>query len=174
MMIGSPWPDYEGGWTNDLSLGSFDLSAFVQFSQGNEIRNGFRTYADQFGSYGDNNTARALNRWTPTNTDTNEPRAIWGDPNQNTRNSSRFIEDGSYVRLKNFVLGYTLPTDLIGQFGLSRARVYLQGQNVFTRTNFGGWDPEVNSAGASESTFGWDFYAMPQLRTFTIGFNVGL
>ena len=132
-MIGSPWPDYEGGWTNDLSLGSLDLSAFVQFSQGNDIRNGFRTYADQFGSYGDNNTARALNRWTPTHTNTNEPRAVWGDPNQNTRDSSRFIEDGSYVRLKNVVLGYTLPTGLIGQFGLRTARVYVQGQNVFTQ-----------------------------------------
>ena len=173
-MIGSPWPDYEGGWTNDLSYGSFDLSAFVQFSQGNDIRNGFRSYADQFGSYGDNNTTRALKRWTPTNTDTNEPRAVWGDPNQNTRLSSRFIEDGSYVRLKNIVLGYNLPSDLVGSVGLRSARVYVQGQNVFTHTNFGGWDPEVNSAGSSESTYGWDFYAMPQLRTVSLGVNVGL
>jgi len=173
-MIGSPWPDYEGGWTNDLSYGSFDLSAFVQFSQGNDINNGFRVYADQFGSGGDNHTTRALKRWTPTNTDTNEPRAVWGDPNQNTRTSSRFIEDGSYVRLKNLVLGYTVPTEIVGRLGLRSGRVYVQGQNVFTHTKFSGWDPEVNSAGTSQSTFGWSFYALPQLRTFTIGFNVGL
>lgn len=173
-MIGSPWPDYEGGWTNNVSYRNVDLTAFLQFSHGNQINNGFRVYADQFGSGGDNHTIRALDRWTPTNTNTTEPRAVWGDPNQNTRTSSRFIEDGSYVRLKNVVLGYTLPTDLSNRVGLRTARVYVQGQNVYTRTKYTGWDPEVNSAGTSESTFGWDFYALPQLRTFTFGVNVGL
>ncbi len=173
-MIGSPWPDYEGGWTNNVGYGNLDLTAFVQFSQGNEIRNGFRVYADQYGSGGDNHTTRALNRWTPTNTNTTEPRAIWGDPNQNTRTSSRFIEDGSYIRLKNVVLGFTLPSDLSNRLGLRSARVYVQGQNVYTRTKYTGWDPEVNSAGTSEATFGWDFYALPQMRTLTFGINVGL
>jgi len=173
-MIGSPWPDYEGGWTNNLAYRNLDLTAFVQFSQGNELYNGFRVYADQYGSWGDNHTTRAMKRWTPENPDTKEPRAVWGDPNQNTRTSSRFIEDGSYVRLKNVVLGYTLPSDLSNRLGLRTARVYVQGQNVFTRTKYSGWDPEVNSAGTSQSTFGWDFYALPQLRTFTFGINVGL
>ncbi|HKJ00874.1 MAG TPA: TonB-dependent receptor [Longimicrobiales bacterium] len=173
-MIGSPWPDYEGGWTNNLSYRNVDLTAFVQFSQGNEINNGFRVYADQFGSGGDNHTTRALDRWTPTHTDTSEPRAIWGDPNQNTRTSSRFIEDGSYVRLKNVVLGFTLPSNLSDRMGVRTARVYLQGQNLYTHTNYTGWDPEVNSAGTSQTTFGWDFYALPQLRTLTFGINVGL
>ncbi len=173
-MIGSPWPEFEGGWTNNVSYGNVDLMAFVQFSHGSDINNGFRVYADQFGSGGDNHTLRALDRWTPTHTDTDEPRAVWGDPNQNTRTSSRFIEDGSYVRLKNVVLGFTLPTDLANRVGLRTARVYVQGQNLFTRTNYTGWDPEVNSAGTSSDTFGWDFYALPQLRTFTFGINVGL
>jgi TonB-dependent starch-binding outer membrane protein SusC len=173
-MIGSPWPDYEGGWTNNLGYRDFDLTAFVQFSQGNEIYNGFRVYADQYGSWGDNHTTRAMKRWTPQNTNTNEPRAIWGDPNQNTRTSDRFIEDGSYVRLKNVILGYTLPSELSSRLGVRTARVYLQGQNLLTHTKYSGWDPEVNSAGTSSTTFGWDFYALPQLRVFTVGMNVGL
>jgi TonB-dependent starch-binding outer membrane protein SusC len=173
-MIGSPWPDYEGGWTNTMAYGGVDLTAFVQFSQGNDIYNGFRVYADQYGSWGDNHTTRAMKRWTPENTNTVEPRAIWGDPNQNTRASTRFVEDGSYIRLKNVILGYTLPADLSDRMGVRTARVYVQGQNVFTRTNYSGWDPEVNAGGTSSITRAWDFYTLPQLRVFTVGVNVGL
>lgn len=173
-MIGSPWPDYEGGWTNTMAYRGVDLTAFVQFSQGNDIYNGFRVYADQYGSWGDNHTTRAMKRWTPENTTTIEPRAIWGDPNQNTRASTRFVEDGSYIRLKNVILGYTLPPDLSDRVGVRTARVYVQGQNVFTRTNYSGWDPEVNAGGTSSITRAWDFYTLPQLRVFTVGVNVGL
>jgi TonB-dependent starch-binding outer membrane protein SusC len=172
-MIGSPWPDYEGGWTNSLAFRGIDLTAFVQFSQGNDIYNGFRVYADQYGSWGDNHTVRAMNRWTPENTNTVEPRAIWGDPNQNTRTSDRFVEDGSYVRLKNVVLGYTLPEGIASRFGFRTTRLYVQGQNVFTRTDYSGWDPEVNAGGTSSVTRAWDFYTLPQARTFTFGVNVG-
>jgi TonB-dependent starch-binding outer membrane protein SusC len=172
-MIGSPWPDYEGGWTNALTLRGLDLTAFVQFSQGNQIYNGFRVYADQYGSWGDNHTTRAMNRWTPDNPNTTEPRAIWGDPNQNTRASDRFVEDGSYVRLKNVVLGYTLPGEFASRLGFRTTRLYVQGQNVFTKTEYSGWDPEVNAGGTSSVTRGWDFYTLPQARTFTFGVNVG-
>lgn len=172
-MIGSPWPDYEGGWTNTLAYRGLDMTAFVQFSQGNDVFNGFRIYADQFGSFGDNHTTRALNRWTPENPNTTEPRAVWGDPNQNTRISDRFIEDGSYVRLKNLVVGYTLPTDFAGRMGFRTARLYVQGQNLLTRTDYSGFDPEVNSTGQTAVTRGYDFYTMPQPRVMTIGVNVG-
>jgi TonB-dependent starch-binding outer membrane protein SusC len=176
-MIGSPWPDYEGGWTNVLAFRGLDLTAFVQFSQGNDVFNGFRIYADQFGSYGDNHTTRAMERWRPDDPNrasATEPRAVWGDPNQNTRTSSRFVEDGSYVRLKNVVLGYTLPGDLTSRFGFRTARLYLQGQNLLTRTDYSGFDPEVNSTGQTAITRGYDFYTMPQARVFTFGINVGL
>ncbi|MGH7462950.1 MAG: SusC/RagA family TonB-linked outer membrane protein, partial [Longimicrobiales bacterium] len=172
--IGSPWPDYEGGITNTLSFRGVDLTAFVQFSAGNDVFNGMRIYADQFGSGGDNHTTRALERWTPTNPNAKEPRAIWGDPNQNTRISDRFIEDGSYVRLKNVVLGYTLPAAMSARLGLGTARVYLQGQNVLTRTKYTGFDPEVNSGGQTAIARGFDFYTLPQARVFTFGINVGL
>lgn len=172
-MIGSPWPDFEGGITNTLSFMGFDATAFVQFSHGNQIFNANRIYMDQYGSGGDNHTTRALNRWTPQNTNTSEPRAVWGDPNQNRRNSDRFVEDGSYWRLKNAVLGYTLPTRMAQRLSFRSARVYVQGQNLFTSTKYSGFDPEVNYAGQSSITRGTDFYTLPQARTVSFGFNIG-
>jgi hypothetical protein len=172
--IGNPWPNFEGGITNSLSFKAFDVTAFVQFSQGNDIYNANRIYQDRYGSGGDNHTTRALDRWTPTNTNTSEPRAVWGDPNQNTRESSRFVEDGSYVRLKNLVVGYTLPGTLAGRVGVRTARIYLQGQNLLTSTDYTGFDPEVNYQGNSSSlTRGTDFYTLPQARTITFGMNLG-
>lgn len=171
--IGSPWPDLEGGITNNLSFMGFDLSAFVQFSLGNEIFNANRIYWDQYGSYGDNHPVRAMDRWTPENTDTDQPRAVWGDPNFNTRDSDRFIEDGSYWRLKNVVLGYTLPSSFADRIGYSSARIYVQGQNVLTFTDYSGFDPEVNYSGQSSIARGTDFYTLPQARVFSVGFNLG-
>jgi TonB-linked SusC/RagA family outer membrane protein len=186
-MIGNPWPDYEGGITNTASFKGFDMTAFVSFSQGNDIYNGTRFYMDRYGSDGDNHSTRALKRWRPDFTNTNEPRAIWGDPNQNTRPSTRWVEDGSYWRLKNLVIGYTLRGESAtlatgGQrqsrgiprlIGARSIRFYVQGQNLITRTDYQGFDPEVNSAGNSSTTRGWDFYALPQTRTLTFGFNIG-
>jgi TonB-linked SusC/RagA family outer membrane protein len=171
--IGNPWPDYEGGLTNTASYRAFDLTAFIQFSEGNDIYNGIRIYMDRYGSDGDNHTTRALDRWTPSNPSTTEPRAIWGDPNGNTRASSRFIEDGSFWRLKNLVVGYRIPDGLASKFRARSARVYFQGQNLITRTAYSGYDPEVNSSGNSSVTRGWDFYALPQPRTITFGVNLG-
>ena len=171
--IGSPWPDLEGGITNTIAFMGFDVSAFVQFSLGNEVYNAMRIYTDQYGSFRDNHTTRALDRWTPENTNTNEPRAVWGDPNNNTRDSDRFVEDGSFVRLKNLVVGYTLPTSLAGRLGARTARIYVQGQNLLTGTDYSGFDPEVNYSGQTSITRGTDFYTLPQPRTITIGFNLG-
>jgi TonB-dependent starch-binding outer membrane protein SusC len=173
-IIGSPWPDFEGGLTNNFAFRGVDLSAFLQFSYGNDIYNGIRTYADQFGSFWDNHTTRALDRWTPDNPSNTEPRAVWGDPNSNTRTSSRFIEDGSYTRLKNVVLGYTLPAEMAQRTGFRRVRAYVQGQNLITWTNYTGFDPEVNYAGNTSVTRGTDFYTLPQARTVTFGFNLGI
>jgi TonB-dependent starch-binding outer membrane protein SusC len=172
-MIGTPWPDYEGGITNTMSLMGFDLSAFVQFSVGNDIFNANRIYQDQFGSFGDNHTIRAMDRWTPENPNTIEPRAVWGDPNFNTRDSDRFIEDGSFWRLKNVVLGYTLPRSFADRIGYRSARIYIQGQNVLTLTDYEGFDPEVNFSGQSSIARGTDFYTLPQARVFSVGFNLG-
>lgn len=100
-------------------------------------------------------------------------RTAWGDPNGNSRTSSRFVEDGSYWRLKNLVVGYRLPASLASFAGAQSARIYFQAQNLVTWTDYTGYDPEVNSAGNSSRTRGWDFYALPQPRTLTFGFNLG-
>jgi TonB-linked SusC/RagA family outer membrane protein len=171
--IGSPWPDYQGGWTNSLSFGGFDASIFTQFSLGGEVYNGNREYTDAYGTFIDNNSGRALDRWTPDNPSTTEARATWYDSNDNVRSSSRFVEDGSYVRIKNAVLGYNLPEGFAGRMGLRTMRVYVQGQNLVTWTDYSGFDPEVNFNGAAAITRGIDFYTLPQARTLTVGLNVG-
>lgn len=171
-IIGSPWPDYVGGLTNTLSFRGLDLSVFLQYSYGNDIYNANRIYTEAYGSYLDNHTTRALDRWTPDNPDATEPRAVWGDPNGNTRDSDRFIEDGSYLRVKNAVLGYSFPGSIASRFGFRGLRMYVQAQNLFTFTEYGGFDPEVNYAGDTAVTRGTDFYTLPQPRTFTAGFNI--
>jgi TonB-dependent starch-binding outer membrane protein SusC len=174
-IIGNPWPKFEGGVNNTINFRGIDLTGFVQFSYGGEVLNAMRSYTDAFGSGGDNHTTRALRRWTPENPSNTEPRATWFDDNANSRlNSSRFIEDGSYLRLKNVVLGYTLPTSMADRIGFRSVRVYVQGQNLVTWTNYSGFDPEVNYVGDASVIRGVDFYTQPQLRTITAGFNVGL
>ncbi|HEX7052109.1 MAG TPA: TonB-dependent receptor [Longimicrobiales bacterium] len=173
-LIGTPWPDFVGGLTNTLSYRGIDLSVFLQFSSGNEIYNGTRIYTDAYGaSPGDNVSARAADRWSPDNPDGTEPRATADDPNNNARDSDRFIEDGSYLRVKNAVLGYTFPASIAQRLGMRNLRVYLQAQNLLTFTDYSGFDPEVNYAGEADVTRGTDFYTLPQPRTITFGFNVG-
>lgn len=172
--IGSPWADWTGGVTNTFAFMGFDVSAFFQFSVGNEIYNGTRTYMDAFGSGGDNHSVRALNRWTPTNTTTDQPRATYDDLNNNARDSDRFVEDGSFVRLKNFVVGYSLPLRYAQAIRARSARLYFQGQNLWTSTRYSGFDPEVNYAGSADVTRGTDFYTYPQARTITVGLTLGL
>ena len=171
--IGSPWPDYQGGWTNNLSFAGFDLMVFTQFSQGNDVYNGMREYTDAFGTFIDNNSGHARDRWTPDNPSTTEARSTWYDDNDNVRSSSRFVEDGSYVRIKNLVLGYNVPAAFAGRAGFRSLRVYVQGQNLKTWTDYSGFDPEVNFNGAATVTRGIDFYTLPQARTLTVGLNVG-
>jgi TonB-linked SusC/RagA family outer membrane protein len=171
-VIGSPWPDYVGGVTNTFSFRGIDLSAFVQFSQGNQIYNANRIYQDAWGTF-DNNTTRALDRWTPENPDATQPRAHYYDPNNNARDSDRFVEDGSYLRLKNVVLGYTLPRTAAGRLGFQKLRLYVQGQNLLTATKYSGFDPEVNYGGEASITRGTDFYTLPQARSVTFGVNIG-
>jgi TonB-linked SusC/RagA family outer membrane protein len=172
--IGTPWADYQGGWTNTLTMAGFDVLAFLQFSQGNDVFNGMRFYYDNPGFAGDNVRDYVLDRWSPANPDGTHPRVSIDDPNNNGRASSRFVEDGSYVRLKNLVVGYSLPESVAGRMGFNRLRVYVQGQNLATWTDYTGFDPEVNYAGDSSVTRGFDFYTLPQSRTLTVGLDVGL
>lgn len=173
-IIGDANPDFFGGITNNLAGFGFDLSFFFQFQFGNEIWNNTRAFAEgmngQFGQF-----ATVRNRWTTSNPteDIRYPRAINGDPNNNRRTSDRFLEDGSYVRLKNISLGYTLPESLTKKIGLSKLRIYATGQNLITITDYSGFDPEVSTFGETNTAPGTDFLTFPQARIVLFGLNVG-
>ena len=122
----------------------------------------------------DNMLDDVLNRWRKPGDKTDTPRATVDDLNNNNRsNSSRFVYDGSYVRFKNVILGYNLPTSVTERLKMRSLRVYAQAQNLITFTDYPGFDPEVNFAGTSNTTLGVDFYTFPQARTITFGVNVG-
>jgi TonB-linked SusC/RagA family outer membrane protein len=172
--VGSPWPEFQGGFTNTVTFGGLDATVFLQFSRGNKVFNGLRQYTDSPGGSGDNLSTRVLDAYSPENTDGTHPRLTILDPNGNGQVSSRFVEDGSYARIKNVVVGYRLPDALARRAGASRARIYVQGQNLVTWTKYSGFDPEVNYAGDTSVTRGYDFYTLPQSRTISVGFDLGL
>ncbi len=171
--IGDPNPDFTGGLTNRFRYQSFELSVFLQFSYGNDIFNGTRIYIESMKGE-DNQTTAVLDRWQQPGDITDVPRATELDPNNNNRISSRFIEDGSYLRVKNLRLSYLFSPELAGRIGMRNARVFVSGENVLTFTNYSGMDPEVNYAGPDDLRFGTDFFTHPQVRTFSIGVNLEL
>ncbi|WP_133272093.1 SusC/RagA family TonB-linked outer membrane protein [Hymenobacter radiodurans] len=164
--IGNPNPDFVYGVTNTMTFKGFDLSFFIQGSQGNDVYNQNR-YITEGALYGTTNgTTRILNRWTGPGTSNDVPRAVSGDPNQNLRVSTYFLEDGSYARLKNLTLGYTLPASLMSRISATQLRVYVTAQNLATLTKYSGFDPEVSSRGV-------DLGIYPQARVFMAGLNIG-
>lgn len=171
-IIGNAQPNYYGGFTNAVRFKGFDLTAFLQFSVGNQIYNNTRQFSEGMNSsFGQ--SAAVLNRWTPTNTNTDVPRAVYNDPNTNRRTSTRFVEDGSYARIKNVVLGYTLPRTVASKIKMNTARIYVQAQNLVTFTKYSGLDPEVNTFSGSNTALGTDFLTFPQARVFTGGVTLG-
>lgn len=176
-IIGNAQPDYVGGLTNNFSFRGIDLTAFFQFSVGNEIANPAMQYQQHLGAnfLDDNMLAMVKGRWQQEGDVTDIPVATVDDENNNNRsNQDRFVYDGSYLRLKNLTLGYTLPSTLLTPIKLRSVRLYVQAQNLVTWTDYPGFDPEVNFAGTSNTTLGVDFYTFPQARTFTFGVNIGL
>ena len=107
------------------------------------------------------------------NDDTDIPRATFSDPNENTRTSDRYIEDGSYVRIRNINLGYNLPTSVTNKIKATHVKVYVQVQNAYTFTKYSGFDPEVGSDTWDRNLFGVDNGRYPSPRIYTVGLNVG-
>lgn len=141
---------------------------FLQGVGGNKIYNG-----NQFQSLGldsgRNFEVEALNAWTPTNTNTNIPRAVLGDPNGNNRASTRFLQKGDYLRIKTIQLGYSLPTKALETLQVDKCRVYITGQNLFTFTKYDGLDPEV---GGSILSRGIDRTLYPQYKSMIFGLQL--
>lgn len=158
---------------------NFDCSIFFQGVQGNKIFNAARIISEGMARLFGAGTA-VLNAWTPSNTNTDIPRAISGDPNLNVRPSTRWVEDGSYLRLKNIIIGYTIPNatlQSVTKGAISSFRLYVSSQNLFTITNYKGWDPEIGSKGTTPTnatlTNGIDFGQYPAARSFQFGVQVG-
>ncbi len=172
-IIGNPNPDFIYGWNNDFRWRNFDLNIFFQGSQGNDILS--YTLMELNLLAGINNaTTDALNRWTPANTDTDVPKAVVG---RTRRVSTRWIYDGSYIRLKNLSLGYNLPASVLNNLNLSKLRIYVSAQNIFTITDYPGYDPEVNynSGGSTNGNrnVGLDYGSYPNAKSYTLGVNIG-
>jgi TonB-dependent starch-binding outer membrane protein SusC len=171
-ILGDANPNYYGGVTNTIQAYGFDLSFFFQYSIGNFVFNNTRAFSEGMNSvFGQANTVK--NRWTPENTNTTIPRAVFQDPNNNRRVSDRFVEDASYVRLKNVTFGYTFPTKLLDKIKMRTARIYVTGQNLLTFTNYSGFDPEVSTFGETNTAAGTDFLTFPQSRSLIVGLNIG-
>ena len=164
--VGSPMPDIEYGLNMGLSYKAFDLSMFFQGVSGNKILNVNRYFLEAANS-GFNVSNALLNAWTPSNTNTNVPRNVIVDNNNNYRMSDRYLEDGSYLRMKNLQIGYALPKSLLSKLKVEGLRVYVNADNVFTITDYKGFDPEVVPENAL--TQGVDNGNYPMYKTFTAG-----
>ncbi len=170
--IGAGLPDWFGGFTNIFSFKGFELNTFFQFSLGNEIYNNNLEFSERMHSVF-NTTKRAWEgRWQQEGDDEDFPRAVANDPNNNARNSTRIVEDGSYLRLKTATLSYTFPTNAFGDT-IRRLRLYVTGQNLLTFTNYSWFDPEVSTFDVTNATPGTDFLTYPQPRAIIFGINLG-
>jgi len=172
-VVGNPQPDFTGGITNSFSYKGFDLSILLQFSYGNDVFNGSRLYLESL-TGGDNQLESVTRRWKNVGDITDIPRAT-SDATataNNRRSSSRFIEDGSYLRIKNVNLGYSFKKEWIKKLKLESLRVYVTAQNLYTFTHYSGLDPEVNYAGNDNTIIGVDFFTYPQARSYNFGVNI--
>jgi TonB-dependent starch-binding outer membrane protein SusC len=174
--LGSFLPKYTYAVNLGANYHNFDLSLFFQGVQGNKIFNATRVVTEGMVRFFNAGT-QVLNAWTPTNKNTNIPRAASGDPNQNSRPSTRFIEDGSYLRLKNIVLAYVVPESALQSITkgvVSNFRIYVSAQNLLTFTDYSGYDPEVgNRTPGSSLTNGIDYAVYPQPKAYQVGIQVG-
>ena len=162
--IGDPFPDFTIGWNLNLDYKSFDLSVFTYASVGNDI---YRAYERNL-SY-TNRFASVLDRWTGAGTSFEEPRVTFIDSNNNNRASDRYIEDGSYLRIKNIQLGYSLSDSVTKKLGFSQIRAYMQIKNALTLTEYSGYDPEISVGGVLNT--GIDYGTYPQPRIWSLGMN---
>ena len=162
-VIGNPNPNWLFSMVNSLSWKGLDLSIYLQGVSGNNIFNANDITNEGMAS-AHNQTTSVRYRWVGYGTSTVVPRAIFGDPNHNARISDRFVEDGSYLRLKNITLSYQLPARWMSKIHIENARVYFSCENVATLTKYTGFDPEVGINGIDDSRY-------PISRTFSLGVN---
>ncbi|WP_432221111.1 SusC/RagA family TonB-linked outer membrane protein [Flavobacterium sp. TMP13] len=182
-IIGSPFPDFYGGVNFTAQYKGFDLGIELYGSYGNDILNFARVELETFGGYGLTNAYSNISKeyrnqaWTPENKSNTYSRAVIEDVNKNNRVSDHYVEDGSYLRLRNIKLGYSLPSEFIANVGLTAAKFYISSQNPFTLTKYTGWDPEIgevrdNNGKVGVQARGIDNGAYPITKSFTLGVNL--
>lgn len=169
--IGSPHPDFTVNFINDVTFGNFDFNIFARGVYGNEVYNLLRRDLAGTGAWV-NQSVDIIDRWTPLNPEGTEPKADGNDPNANRRVSSRFVEDGSFLRIQNAALGYTMPRNSLTKYGITNMRVYVSGQNLFTWTKYKGYDPEIGSFNQNPLINGVDNGRFPVARSITFGLNL--
>lgn len=186
-IIGDPNPDFYGGINNNFSYKGFDLDIQCQFVSGNDLVRASGIYQSNNGEWIDNQTEDQINYWKTPGQKTDIPKPYFGGRN-GSYISSRYVEDGSYFRVKAVNFGYTLPAGWISPLKLRSVRVYMTASNLFTITNYSGYDPEVSSGEYRTGGYspvlasglnplinlGHDWYTAPQIRTIAFGLNVGL
>ena len=182
--LGSPLPKFYGGINLSGEYKGFDFNLFFNYSVGNKILNFVKRNLISMGgegSIGLQNVGKEFydNRWTETNPTNKYPRAVWSDVSGNSRVSDAFVEDGSYLRLKNIEVGYTLPANILKKASISKLRIFASVQNLFTITGYSGMDPEIGQSMSSSTgvaggvtASGGDVGIYPYSRFFTMGFNL--
>jgi len=170
-LIGDANPDFTFGINNNMSYKGFDLNIFIQGVSGNDIFNRQRALLiGRDGRIPFGTSVELRNAWSPSNTTGTLPSL---NANNTQSLSSEFIEDGSFIRLKNLSLGYTLrDSHAIESIGAESLRLYVSGQNLFTITDYSGLDPEVSNGGENDRLAGVDIGSLPTSRTFTLGLNL--
>jgi TonB-linked SusC/RagA family outer membrane protein len=163
---GSGFPTLEYGFNVSLNYKGIDLVLFLQGVSGNKVYNGNRFELEGMDA-GRNFLSTTLKAWTPQNTNTDMPRAVLGDPNRNARESTRFLENGNYLRMKTMQLGYTFPESLLSRYKIQKVRVYASGQNLLTFTKYSGLDPEVGRTSVLNT--GMDRMQYPQNKKVMLG-----
>jgi TonB-dependent starch-binding outer membrane protein SusC len=183
LYLGKSLPTAFGGFSNNLNYKNFSLDVLIEYAWGNKVFNGNRYEED--GMYDlTNQLATTLHRWRNPGDVTSLPKAILGENSSNQTNnpfengndnvSSRYVENGSFVRLRNVSLSYNIAAiDFVKSIGIKSLRIYAAGENLVTITKYSGYAPDLNIGGTSPSTQGLDFGVYPLARTFTFGLNVG-
>lgn len=169
-VIGSSNPYFSGGWSNTFRYKGVSLDVFFTYMYGNDVYAAWKINTSKLGHKNGVLAEEARNRWTgPGSTDLH-PRSVSGDTN-NTRNSDRWLEDGSFLRLRSLTLSYTFPEKISRRLAMKSLRVYFQGDNLWLATRYSGWDPEVSN-NLDPRFMGVDNFSVPQPRMFCFGLNV--
>ena len=173
MVLGNPNPDYYGGFNNRFAYKAIDLDVQCQFVKGGDLYNIAGYFQSVNGDYFDNQSTDQMAFWRKPGDITNvpQPRLYTGN---GAAKSSRWVQDGSYLRVKSVNLGYNFPKAVLRSAKIESLRFYVAANNLFTFTKYQGYDPEVNTQFVGNINLGHDFYTPPQARTITVGVNFGL